>query len=381
MQAAGSTLSTKPAAQTIARSAATAAERYGDRPALRHRSGDGWAEVTFAQAAEVVEEAALGLLTLGVQPGDRVCLLANTRVDWTYASLAISSTGCVVVPVYPTNAPEECEWVAGNSEARVIVCEDASQVAKITQVRDALPALEAIVVIDGPAGDADLTLDDLRARGRDEGDRDELVRRRDAVTPEDRCFIVYTSGTTGPPKGTVLTHGNCSSVGAMVQEIGFVTEEDVSYLYLPLAHVFALTVQIASFDVGTAIIFFGGDPKRIIAELAETKPTYFPSVPRIFEKIFTMATSAVEQAPAEDQVKFAKAIEIGFQVRELERDGAPVPDDCAPPTRRPTPGSSPTSARCSAAGCARRCRARRRSRRRSCASSSPAASWCSRATG
>jgi long-chain acyl-CoA synthetase len=326
MQAAGSTLSTKPSAQTIARSAATAAERYGDRPALRHRSGDGWAEVTFAEAAVVVEEAALGLLTLGVEPGDRVCLLANTRVEWTYASLAISSTGCVVVPVYPTNAPEECEWVAGNSEARVIVCEDASQVAKITQVRDALPALEAIVVIDGPAGDADLTLDDLRAQGRDQGDPDELARRRDAVTPEDRCFIVYTSGTTGPPKGTVLTHGNCSSVGAMVQEIGFVTEEDVSYLYLPLAHVFALTVQIASFDVGTAIIFFGGDPKKIIAELAETKPTYFPSVPRIFEKIFTMATSAVEQAPAEDQVKFAKAIEIGFQVRELERDGRPVPE-------------------------------------------------------
>ena len=327
MQAAGSTLSTKPAAQTIARSAATAAERYGDRPALRHRSGDAWAEVTFAQAAAVVEEAALGLLTLGVEPGDRVCLLANTRVDWTYASLAISSTGCVVVPVYPTNAPEECEWVAGNSEARVIVCEDAGQVAKITQVRDALPALEAIVVLDGPAGDADLTFEDLRARGRDRGGRDELVRRRDAVTPEDRCFIVYTSGTTGPPKGTVLTHGNCSSVGAMVQEIGFVTDEDVSYLYLPARarlradrpdrvlrrrHRDHLLRRRPEADHRRA----GRDEADVLSVGAAD-----------LREALHMATAAVEQAPAEDQVKFAKAIEVGFQVRELERDGTPVPGD------------------------------------------------------
>ena len=179
----------------------------------------------------------------------------------------------------------------------------------------------------------------------------------------------------------MLTHGNCSSVGAMVQEIGFVTDEDVSYLYLPLAHVFALTVQIASFDVGTAIIYFGGDPKQIIAELAETKPTYFPSVPRIFEKLYTMATVAVEQAPAEDQVKFAKAIEVGFQVRELERDGTPVPGDLRAAYEEADARVFPTSARSSAAGCARRCRARLRSRRRSCGSSWPAASWCSRATG
>ena len=256
-----------------------------------------------------------------------------------------------MVPVYPTNAPEECEWVAGNSEARVIVCEDAGQVAKITQVRDALPALEAIVVIDGPAGDADLTLDDLRARGRDEGDRDELVRRRDAVTPEDRCFIVYTSGTTGPPKGTVLTHGNCSSVGAMVQEIGFVTEEDVSYLYLPLAHVFALTVQIASFDVGTAIVYFGGDPKQIIAELGGDEADVLPvGAADLREALHDGDRRRWSRRRPRTRSSSPRRSRSASRSASSSATARRSRTSCAPPTRRPTPASSPTSARCSAAG-------------------------------
>ena len=326
MQAAGSTLSTKPAAQTIARSAVTAAERYGDRPALRHRSGDGWTEVTFGQAAEVVEEAALGLLTLGVQPGDRVCLLANTRVDWTYASLAVSSTGCVVVPIYPTNAPEECEWVAGNSEARVIICEDAGQVAKITQVRDALPALEAIVVIDGPAGDADLTFEDLRARGREQGDRDELARRRDAVTPR-------TAASSSTPRARPGRRRARCSPTATARRSGRWCRRSASSPRRTSATSTSPRARLRADRPDRVLRRRHRDhllrrrPEAIIAELAETKPTYFPSVPRIFEKLYTMATAAVEQAPAEDQVKFAKAIEVGFQVRELERDGRPVPED------------------------------------------------------
>src|SRR5436309_3323468 len=102
----------------------------------------------------------------------------------------------------------------------------------------------------------EISIEQLRARGRD-GDRDELERRCDAVSPEDPYTIIYTSGTTGPPKGVVLSHGNCASVGVMVEEIGFINEDELSYLYLPLAHAFALTVQLASFDVGTAIVYFG----------------------------------------------------------------------------------------------------------------------------
>src|SRR5580698_5570673 len=141
--------------RTIARAAANAAERRGDRLAVKWQQDGEWRELTFAQVSEIVDEIALGLVGLGIQSGDRVGLLANTRPEWTFSSLAISRAGAVVVPIYPTNSPEECEWVAGNSESRVVICEDAGQAAKIAQVRGGLDKLEHVVVIDGPTGDGD----------------------------------------------------------------------------------------------------------------------------------------------------------------------------------------------------------------------------------
>src|SRR6185312_13804401 len=139
-------------------------------------------------------------------------LLCNTRPEWTYCDFAITSTGAVVVPIYPTNSPEECEWVAGNSESVAVVCEDASQVAKVLAVRERLPKLRTIVVIDaGGVPDGVVALDELRERGRAR-DAAELEARYGAVGPEDPFTFIYTSGTTGPPKGCVLTHGNYRSV-------------------------------------------------------------------------------------------------------------------------------------------------------------------------
>jgi long-chain acyl-CoA synthetase len=305
--------------RTISRAAARAAERFGDETAVKYKHDGEWVERSFADVGEIVDELALGLVGLGVEPGDRVSLLANTRPEWTYASLAISRVGAVVVPIYPTNSPEECEWVAGNSQSRVVICEDAEQAAKIEQVRAGLEHLEHVVVID--AGSGDVSVDELRERGRG-GDLSELERRCDAVSSEDPYTIIYTSGTTGPPKGVVLSHGNCSSVGWMVEEIHFINEGDLSYLYLPLAHAFALTVQLASFDVGTGIVYWGGDPLQIIPELMEVKATYVPSVPRIFEKLYALALSMAE---SEEQLR--GAVEVGVKVRQLRARGEDVPEE------------------------------------------------------
>ena len=311
--------------KTIARAAANAAERRGARLAVKYQSDGEWRELTFAEVSEIVDEIALGLVGLGVESGDRVALLANTRPEWTFSSLAISRAGAVVVPIYPTNSPEECEWVAGNSESRVVICEDAGQAAKIEQVRSGLDELEHVVVIDPSSGDGSIEdpghigLGQLREQGRG-GDRSELDRRCEKVSPGDPYTIIYTSGTTGAPKGVVLSHGNCASVGVMCQEIGFVTEEDLSYLYLPLAHVFALTVQLASFDVGTGIVYWGGDTQQIIAEAMQTTPTYFPSVPRIFEKLYALALSMAE---SEEQLR--EAVQLGMKVSEMRRRGDDVP--------------------------------------------------------
>src|SRR4051812_19212311 len=150
---------------TIADMAARAAERFGDRAAVRYKRDGAWHDVSFAELGEIVSEIARGLIDLGLEPGDRVSLLCATRAEWTYVDFAITSAGGVVVPIYPTNSPSECAWVAGNSESRFIVCEDAVQLAKIEQVRGELPGLEAVILIEGEAEDV-VTLEQLRDRGR-----------------------------------------------------------------------------------------------------------------------------------------------------------------------------------------------------------------------
>jgi long-chain acyl-CoA synthetase len=311
--------------KTIADLLARAAKQYGDRPALRHKRDGEWRDVSYAEVGEVVSEIGRGLLALGVEPGERVCILANTRPEWTYCDFAISATGATVVPIYPTNSPEECEWVAGNSGARAVVCEDAEQVAKIVAVRERLPDLHTIVVID-PAGDvADaVSLDDVRERGRGV-EESQLDERAAAVTPDDPFTFIYTSGTTGPPKGCVLSHGNYRDVLDMCETINVVRADESVYLFLPLAHAFALLIELLTFDVGGTIAYFGGDPKQIVPELSETKPTYFPSVPRIFEKIYTLASTSIKEKISEEQ--FDAMVALGVKVRELQARGEPVPPE------------------------------------------------------
>src|SRR3982750_2227353 len=180
---AGTTPAQGTGSATIADLCAAAAAQYGDQVAIKHKVDGAWRDVTFAQVGEIVQEIALGLIALGLQPGERVAILCDTRPEWAYAEFAISSAGAVVVPIYPTNSPEECEWVAGNSESRFLFAEDAEQAAKIAEVRDRLPNLEAVIVMEGEAPDA-IRMDDLRERGRGR-DHAEVAARAAAVKPED----------------------------------------------------------------------------------------------------------------------------------------------------------------------------------------------------
>src|SRR3954469_25929665 len=143
-----------PEATSVGALLDVSASRHGERAAVSWKDGDEWTQLTHAELRERVREIAHGLVALGVEPGERVCILANTRPEWTYLAYATWLAGAVVVPIYPTNSPEECEWVAGNSEAAVVICEDQSQLDKIRMVRDRLPALRTIVLIDGQTDDA-----------------------------------------------------------------------------------------------------------------------------------------------------------------------------------------------------------------------------------
>ena len=313
---------------TIADLLPLAAERYGDNVAVTFKRDGAWQQVTTGEVQTIAQEVGLGLVALGVAPGDRVSILCRTRPEWTYCDFGATEAAAVVVPIYPTNAPEECEWVLSDSGARVVICENAEQVAKIAAVRANLPQLEHVVVIDPADAPADaIALDDLRASGRG-GDRAELDRRIAAVAPGDPFTIIYTSGTTGPPKGCVLTHGNYRAILTMAQSTRSVEPDEVTYLYLPLAHSFALLIQLLSFDVGATLAYWSNDPQQIIVELNEVHPTNFPSVPRIFEKIYTLVTSNG------DPQQIRQAVALGIQVRELELAGKPVPAELQEPFAR-----------------------------------------------
>jgi long-chain acyl-CoA synthetase len=295
--------------------------------------------VTYAQLAAIVREVGLGLIDLGIQAGERISILANTRPEWSYADLGATAAGTIVVPIYQTNSPEECHWVLSDSEACAVVCENEEQLAKIAAIRDRLPKLRTIIVIDPGSGEPQqngsssameslgaITLEQVRERGRARP-ADELGARRAGIRPQDPFTFIYTSGTTGPPKGCVLTHGNYCAIIDMISEVREITEDEVIYLYLPLAHSYALLVQLGAFSLGSTLAYFGGDTKQIIPELSEVKPTYLPSVPRVFEKIYTLAHGAIEAQSPEEQKRAEEAIKLGVKVRDLMNRGEQVPEE------------------------------------------------------
>jgi long-chain acyl-CoA synthetase len=316
---------TKPAtdaatgSKTLADLLPAAVAKHGPNKAVIYKDGPEWVSKTYTEVGEIVRKLALGLMDLGIEKGDKVALLSNTRPEWTYFDFAALSAGATVVPIYQTNSPEECQYVLENSDAVAVVVEDDEQLEKVRRVRDRCPKLEHIIRMTGESGDS-ISLDQLAERGAD-GDVAAWQERYSSVTPDDICTFIYTSGTTGPPKGCVISHGNYRSMLDMVHSVSVVDAEDITYLFLPLAHSFALLIQLGSFDLGAAIAYWERDPLKILPNLSEVRPTYFPSVPRIFEKIYTAATSAVEKEGGLKKTVFERAIEVGRKVRALERAG------------------------------------------------------------
>ncbi len=309
---------------TIADLLPLAAKKYADRPAQRYKVGDEWVDVSYTELGEAVKEVALGLVDLGIEPGEKISILAHTRPEWTQACFGILTAGGTLVTIYQTNSPEEVQYVLHHSDSRAVFVEDAEQLAKVQKVRAECPELRHVIVIDpegAEVGGDVITLDALRERGRGR-DESEWEARYEAVTPEDMCLYIYTSGTTGPPKGCLLTHANYRAITDAVAKQSVLQGGDCSYLFLPLAHAFAILIQFGSFDLGVTLAYWSRDPKMIIADIAQLGPTYFPSVPRMFEKIYTLATGAVE-----DKEQLRQAVQVGVKVRTMQLEGQEVPPE------------------------------------------------------
>ena len=213
-----------------------AVRKHGPKRAVMYKDPSGqWVTKTYTEVGEIVKALSLGLMDLGIEKGDKVSILANTRPEWTYFDFAALSAGATVVPIYQTNSPEECQYVLENSDAVAVIVEDEEQLEKVRQVRDRCPKLEHVILMEGSADDA-ISMDELVGpRGRRLATRTGR-QRWSSVTPDDICTFIYTSGTTGPPKGCVISHGNYRSMLDMVHEANVLGDEELTYLFLPLAH-------------------------------------------------------------------------------------------------------------------------------------------------
>ncbi|MER6558437.1 AMP-dependent synthetase/ligase [Streptomyces sp. NPDC001027] len=259
-------------------------------PAASGEGPDAWKTLSWAQAAERVYAIAAGLIELGVQPEQRVALACSTRLEWILADLGIMCAGAATTTVYPQTNAEESAFILSDSESRVLIAEDAAQLAKAVEKRAELPDLTHVVVID-PAGvetaDWILTLDELEKRGaaRLEKEAGLIKERVAAITSDQLATLIYTSGTTGRPKGVRLPHDNWSYMAKAIAATGLVGPEDVQYLWLPLAHVFGKVLTSGQIEVGhvTAV---DGRVDKIIENLPVVRPTYMAAVPRIFEKVY-----------------------------------------------------------------------------------------------
>jgi long-chain acyl-CoA synthetase len=305
---------------TLAALVLDAAAAHGG-PALRYPQEGGWRRISYPALGDGVRQLAKGLMDLGVEAGDRVAILSNTRAEWTLADFGAICAGAVVVPVYQTNSPEECRYVLEHAGAVAIFCEDEEQLVKLREIRSDLPALRHVIAFEGTPDDA-LSMEALRDRGGGVPD-ERLDERIAAIAEEDVATIVYTSGTTGPPKGCMLTHANLTSVVEMVRQKLEAAPGDVTYVFLPLAHALTRVVQLFAIATGIECAYWRRDPKLIVQDVAIIAPTHLPSVPRIFEKVHAAATARVQESGGPKLKLFEWAFRVGRAVSAREQQGRP----------------------------------------------------------
>jgi long-chain acyl-CoA synthetase len=302
------------AERTIARLWQDAVARGWNAPPYLAETPNGWEPVTGEEAADAVEELANGLLALGIRKGDVFAILGTTRLEWALFDLALGLIGAIGAPVYANSSPRDCAYVVEHSEAVGILCEDDGQRAKV----DGLPLDHVLTFADLPG---------LREKGRAyaRANPDALADASSAIGPEDLFTYIYTSGTTGPPKACMIRHRNYYAMADEVRRMEeFILGEDVMLLYLPLAHNFGRLMHLLGPHLGLTIAFCA-DPYGVADALPVVRPTVFPSVPRVYEKIHTAVVAKLDEATGTRRRLIDWALSVGRRVSDRRQRGEPLP--------------------------------------------------------
>lgn len=295
-----------------------------DAPAFSYPVGDHWESATWREAGERIRHIAAGLISLGIQPEERVAIASTTRYEWILADFGIMCAGAATTTIYPTTTSSEVAYIIGDSGSRVVFAEDDEQVKKVRENRAQLPDLRLIVTFDGSADASDevITLADLEERGRDH-----LARHPTAVEdaiagvgPESLATLIYTSGTTGKPKGVRLVHDCWTYEGAAIDAVQILRPDDLQYLWLPLAHSFGKVMLMAQLQIGFATAV-DGRVDKIVENLAVVRPTFMAAAPRIFEKAHGRIVSMIEQEGGVKARLFSWAFGVGKRVSQLRQQG------------------------------------------------------------
>jgi long-chain acyl-CoA synthetase len=312
---------------TVGRQFFDRVETSGSREAYRYPVGDTWKSVTWTEAGQQVSRLAAGLIALGLQQGERVGIAAGTRYEWIVSDLAIMSAGGATTTVYPSSMADDVAFILSDSECRVVFAEDDAQVAKLVEKRAELPNLTKVVTYDGATdGDWIIGYADLEKLGDEllAQDPEAVAKRVDAAKGDDLATLIYTSGITGRPKGVRLKHSSSTYEGAAIAAQGILTEDDLQFLWLPMAHVFGKVLISTQLACGfpTAI---DGRVDKIVDNLAVVKPTFMGAAPRIFEKAHgRIVTMTAAEGGAKEKI-FNQAFKVGLEVDRLKREGKSIP--------------------------------------------------------
>ncbi|MCJ7653202.1 MAG: long-chain fatty acid--CoA ligase [Actinobacteria bacterium] len=302
-------------------------EKYGNRVMMKRKQEGQWKEISWNQFYEKVRNLGLALISMGIQAGDRVAIFSTNSPEWQMTDMASLSIGAADVPLYPTITAPQAEYILKDSGSRVVFVGSEDPMHRVLQVKGNLPDLMKVVTVDNTTSDNPdvITFDEMLKLGEKYADKGEFDRRLSAVLPDALCSIVYTSGTTGPPKGVMLTHNNFMSNVSTASDLIESHDDDVILSFLPLSHVLERMsgYYTAVYNGGT--IAHAQSIDTLLEDIGDIKPHWMVSVPRLYEKVHAGVLANVEGEPPIKQKIFRWAVGVGSEVSKLITSHKPIP--------------------------------------------------------